>query len=183
MINSLLKLIFKTTTTKKGIQTLRVLSGILVVWPWPTAEYPPSCFLILSQLGEGQKSKSKKTYGLRWSWFNKGRWWKGVEFSTEDWCPDSVRTVVNLERSDSQFFFSAGYDVIWYGKPQSACSGMQGGKQKPLMLSKHCSVVAKTWMCNQRVVVIHPKHSTMWVAMKKVNSIPVRWALLSVLLP
>lgn len=42
------------------------------------------------------------------------------------------------------FFFSAGYDVIWYGKPQSACSGMQGGKQKPLMLSKHCSVVAKT---------------------------------------
>lgn len=81
------------------------------------------------------------------------------------------------------FFFSAGYDVIWYGKPQSACSGMQGGKQKPLMLSKHCSVVAKTWMCNQRVVVIHPKHSTMWVAMKKVNSIPVRWALLSVLLP
>jgi len=45
-------------------------------------------------------------------------------------------------------------------------------KETALMLCKHCSTVAKIlWLSINTILVTNSKHSTMWAAMKKINSI------------
>lgn len=58
---------------------------------------------------------------------------------------------------------------------QPACGGMEhSGKQKVLVLCKHCSTITKPQVCYQHDFDHKTKHSTMQVAVGRVNSIPAR---------
>lgn len=45
-------------------EALKMLPGTLVSWSWPTAKYPPRCFLILPQCAVGENQQNLANLGF-----------------------------------------------------------------------------------------------------------------------